>query len=1186
MLFINFYNEIIKYNNENITKIPHEKIFFYDKENVIKCPNCNNIIIFIVNNYYHKCLIKEEESFEINKNITKNLLCNMNKIENKCAKHNCEFLYYKELNYYCSSCLKEKKIKNFLVLDEIVLSEEEINNFKILINDCENILLKSKKIYKNLINSNDDDYIKFENRNKLLIEYCKNLLKLNENFEKNYNLISTIRRISINIDLNKMKKKSKKELIDFYRNDNIIKFNCEYDDYFTSENILQNGKYYLGKTINKGSFGEILEALLIKDKKLVAIKILHAIDKDKYFNEVEIIKDMSECEYSIKYIDSFEEKNNMFIVTELCDSNLRNEIKNKKNGFSIEYIKKIFSQINEGLKFLINSKKIIHRDLKPDNILINKIKRNDNSIYYKFKLCDYGFSKYFDEKFLESNVGTEIYEAPEINNNKYTTLSDLFSIGIILYEFYYGNLKISKEQILNNIKKGLKIKNENDDINEFINLKNLIKECTNEEEKRINWNDYFNHSFFYYEIEIIININLEDLNNNIKLIGFDNFNENNTELFIDNKKILFRKEYKFTKMGQHFIKFKFNNNITKSSLENMFNGCKNIIYINFIIFNTSKIKNINNMFYNCYNLKEIDLSSFDTKNVNEMNNLFFNCYNLKKINLSSFDISNVNEMDDMFSNCYSLSEINLPSFNTKNIEFEIMKNNLSIKDKKLNELNKLFINQNNQFKREINYYKNLKNKNNSNEFIFLNNKDKNNCFYDIIININSFLNLNREGCLIEYGKKGREYYNLNKNIPRLVIGVIGNKETGKSFFLEKISNFNIPHGFKTKTEGLSIKYGELYDNNLLIIDSGGLDSPFLKNEKSNNNISDKYKDEYDDKFDDEYDDDNKLNIEKENDNVNDFKLCKSFIQNFIVYKSDILIIVVGILTIYEQLLLFEIKNKIKNKKIFVIHNLDKFIKKEQVNDYINNTLKKLYKAKIKEKNFLLFYNEKEYFNKYFIDTNEKIFHFIFVNDFCEISNYYNFPTINFIQNEIEMIKNPQKFPVIEEFSKYLYKLSQEIFQENIQDIFKYTYLDKITDKIYINNIKKLSFYIFYIEDFNFDDIFNENDINPNYSYYIKDNFLKIFIELPGGGLIDDKIEKFQEYYLFNFEGIKYGDKEILNSNYKMLRTIRKKKKFNLKIKISNNKFNLINLVPDDPIYSKGIFEYKYRIKLKDSNFLY
>ncbi len=215
--------------------------------------------------------------------------------------------------------------------------------------------------------------------------------------------------------------------------------------------------------------------------------------------------------------------------------------------------------------------------------------------------------------------------------------------------------------------------------------------------------------------------------------------------------------------------------------------------------------------------------------------------------------------------------------------------------------------------------------------------------------------------------------------------------------------------------------------------------------------------------------------------------------------------------------------------------------------------------------------------------NEKIFHFIFVNDFCEINNYYNFPTINFIQNEIEMIKNPQKFPVIEEFSKYLYKLSQEIFQENTQDIFKYTYLDKITDKIYIKNIKKLSFYIFYIEDFNFDDIFSENDINPNYSYYIKDNFLKIFIELPGGGLIDDKIEKFQEYYLFNFEGIKYGDNEIMNSNYKMLRTIRKKKKFNLKIKISNNKFNLINLVPDDLIYNKGIYEYIYRIKLKDSN---
>ena len=58
----------------------------------------------------------------------------------------------------------------------------------------------------------------------------------------------------------------------------------------------------------------------------------------------------------------------------------------------------------------------------------------------------------------------------------------------------------------------------------------------------------------------------------------------------------------------------------------MFVGCKNIIDINFISFNTSWIKNMKYLFNGCQNLKTINnLSSFDTKNVTDMSNMFFGC---------------------------------------------------------------------------------------------------------------------------------------------------------------------------------------------------------------------------------------------------------------------------------------------------------------------------------------------------------------------------------------------------------------------------------------------------------------------------------------------------------------------------------------------------------------------------------
>ena len=44
----------------------------------------------------------------------------------------------------------------------------------------------------------------------------------------------------------------------------------------------------------------------------------------------------------------------------------------------------------------------------------------------------------------------------------------------------------------------------------------------------------------------------------------------------------------------------------------------------------------------------------------------------------------------------------------------------------------------------------------------------------------------------------------------------------------------------------------------------------------------------------------------------------------------------------------EVKILDKNKQIFVIHNLKEYSTEEQVNDYIENTLKKLCKTEIEE----------------------------------------------------------------------------------------------------------------------------------------------------------------------------------------------------------------------------------------------
>ena len=164
----------------------------------------------------------------------------------------------------------------------------------------------------------------------------------------------------------------------------------------------------------------------------MAIKKLIKYDKNDFENEKFILNRMNNCEYSVKYIESFEEKNNMFIITELCDCDLRDEL--KENGFSIYEIKQIFYQINNGLKYLLKEVNVIHRDIKPDNILINKIIKNDK-IYYQCKLCDYGQSKDINKSSFSSLVGTKNYTPKEVLNRKYTIKSDIFVLGLILYEY-------------------------------------------------------------------------------------------------------------------------------------------------------------------------------------------------------------------------------------------------------------------------------------------------------------------------------------------------------------------------------------------------------------------------------------------------------------------------------------------------------------------------------------------------------------------------------------------------------------------------------------------------------------------------------------------------------------------------------------------------------------------------------
>jgi len=477
-------------------------------------------------------------------------------------------------------------------------------------------------------------------------------------------------------------------------------------------------KYYqILERIGTGSFTIVYKGKEIKTNKLRAIKVIlldklketisllekeEALEKklkeyiNGYINECENMKICSDIN-SVKYYEYFNDGNNFVIIMELCDCNLLQLLlKKNKEGFNVKEIYEIMTQLNNEFKVL-KKNKIIHRDLKLENILIKCVDKDNNK--YIIKLADYGSSRRLNslsKNYCNTNVGTLIYMAPEIlKGNKYNYKCDLWSIGIIIYILKFdkspfnGQTEIALINNINIFNNNLIKKTGNKELDDLI--KNLLEK---DYEKRLNWDDYFNHPFFhpfsssinqiydkskikYYKMKFNWNdidndhspnkINLKyyktkekdkwDKDNNIFGEKFVKNNINNVELKINGIKSKLMQNYKL-KYGENNIEIIIKNKIT--NFENMFSDCISLINIEGLEnLNVSNGNNFSNMFWGCYSLSDINpLKNWNVSNGNNFSYMFWGCYSLSDINpLKNWNVSNGNNFSYMFYECESLSNI-------------------------------------------------------------------------------------------------------------------------------------------------------------------------------------------------------------------------------------------------------------------------------------------------------------------------------------------------------------------------------------------------------------------------------------------------------------------------------------------------------------------------------------------------
>ena len=447
-----------------------------------------------------------------------------------------------------------------------------------------------------------------------------------------------------------------------------------------------------------------------------------------------------------------------------------------------------------------------------------------------------------------------------------------------------------------------------------------------------------------------------------------------------------------------------------------------------------------------------------------------------------------------------------------------------------------------------------------NDEVVLNKDTKFIDFYDLIIDIKSVKDIS-QGWEIKMSEKAEKEYQNFKKDKVIKIGVIGNANKGKSFLLSKLSQIDLPSGTSIRTEGLSVKYPdnlEKYANRkIVLLDSAGLETPVL--------------------IDDDFKEENNLFKEKSREKL----ITEFFLQNYIINNSDILIIVVGIMTYSEQKLLNKIKIQLKNSKtyknVFVVHNLMTYTKMDQVYEYIEKILFKSITFKLEEGHKISTTTEKVN-GLYYVEKNDdknnqtQFYHYIMANEGSEAGNFCNEFTKNQL-NKFFITAKDEPFDVIETVKERFIDMSKEMF-EKTDDIKIENFDNKDNKNIKLNIKNDLVLKKCLIDELGFSNL-RTNGFMPVYNYYKQDNKLIIGIEVPGNCDFSANVEVEGEYTYIRIKGNKKKDKEPkeIKDNIYINRELGE---FSLDIPLKTTDYNIKNETPDIK-NGKGVYKITYTI---------
>lgn len=210
-----------------------------------------------------------------------------------------------------------------------------------------------------------------------------------------------------------------------------------------------DGKYTVVKKLGEGGCGSVFKCQLVrKPEDYVALKLLESPnDLQRFQREVAVLKSV-DSPWVVGYRSAGKYLQFPYLAMEyLAGGSLRDYLEAKKT-VPVKEAAWIVIMAIRGLRDC----KTVHRDLKPENLLLTKAASNrvefliDNAKKGSvIKVADFGLAKSFDVKRTRLTLtgqimGTPLYMSPEQcqNTHEVTLKSDIYSLGILLYEMVSG----------------------------------------------------------------------------------------------------------------------------------------------------------------------------------------------------------------------------------------------------------------------------------------------------------------------------------------------------------------------------------------------------------------------------------------------------------------------------------------------------------------------------------------------------------------------------------------------------------------------------------------------------------------------------------------------------------------------------------------------------------------------------